>query len=274
MHNTNNILSLPPERLIKAKVCRILFGSASLVHCPYCNRTGCVRRNEKFQCKRCGHAWSLTSLTWMKGMKLSWRSFWGLIWCYNNRVPIDQSTRLLKISRPTVYRWYELFRKNLPDHEDVRLEGIVQIDEAYFGRKKKGGVAVVAAKERHSSKVAATVIPASSVNRHDITPFLRQFVKPESKLFSDGAMIYRGIAKHWPVEHEFDVHRKGEFGKTSVIEGFWGCLRTYIRRMYHHVTVQKLPEMVKEYQHRLMHKEMFDSPSSLLVKILPTVSFA
>lgn len=269
-----NILSIPNERMIKAKVCRILFGNTTLVKCPYCARTGCVRRDEKFQCRRCNKAWSLTSLTWMKGMKLSWRNLWGLLWCYNNKVPIDQSCKLLKLSRPTVYRWYDLFRKHLPDHEDIRLEGIVQIDEAYFGKKKKGQVAIVAAKERNSSKVAARVIPRPSVARTDITPFLRQHLTPGSKLWTDGAMIYRGIARYWPLEHSYDIHRKAEFGKTSEIEGFWGCLRTFIRRMYHHVTTKKLPQMLKEYQHRLMNKEMFDSPSSLLTIILPKVSFA
>lgn len=273
MHNTNTILSLPTERQIKAKVCRILFGAASLVNCPYCQRTGCVRRNEKFQCKRCKRAWSLTSLTWMKGMKLSWRVFWGLLWTYTNKVPIDQSCRLLNISRPTVYRWYDLFRKNLPDLEEIRLEDTVQIDEAYFGGRKKG-VAVVGAKQRGKSKVAAFVIPASSVQRHDVVPFIRQHVVPGSRLWSDGAAIYRGIGNHWPVKHDYDVHRKGEFGKTSEIEGFWGSLRTFIRRMYHHVTTAKLPEMLKEYQCRLMQPEIFTSPASFLQKTLTKVSFA
>jgi len=206
-------------------------------------------------------------------MKLSWRDLWGLIWAYNNKVPIDQSGRLLKLSRPTIYRWYELFRNNLPEQDDVRLEGTIQIDEAYFGGRKKG-VAIVAAKQAKTSKIAAFVVPASSVQRHDITPFLRQHVAPGSRLWSDGALIYRGIGRHWPVEHAYDIHRKGEFSKTSEIEGFWGCLRTFIRRMYHHVTVAKLPEMLKEYQCRLMHPEMFDSPSSFLHKTLTTVSFA
>lgn len=269
----NTILSIPHESMIKSKVCRIQFGAASLVKCPYCSRTGCVRRNERFQCKRCNRAWSLTSLTWLKGMKLSWRTFWGLLWAYANRVPIDQSCKLLKVSRPTVYRWFELFRQNLPAQDGVRLEGTIQIDEAYFGGRKKG-VAVVGAKQRNSSKVAAFVVPANSVQRHDITPFLRQHVAPGSKLWSDGALIYKGIGRHWPVEHGYDIHRKGEFSKTSEIEGFWGCLRTFIRRMYHHVTVAKLPEMLKEYQCRLMYPEIFDSPASLLQKTLTTVSFA
>ncbi len=149
----------------------------------------------------------------------------------------------------------------------------MQIDEAYFGGRKNG-VAIVAAKQRGTQKVAAIVVPASSVKRHDIAPFLRQFVAPGSTLWSDGAAIYRGIQRYWPLEHDRDIHSKGEFGKTSEIEGFWGSLRTFIRRMYHHVTVAKLPDMLKEYQSRLMYPEMFDSPASFLAKTLTTVSFA
>lgn len=269
----NTILSSPSERTIKAKVCKIIFGHAYNVRCPYCSRSNCIRYDEKFQCRRCGRAWSLTSLTWMKGMKLTWRQFWGLLWTYTNKVPIDQSKKLLKISRPTIYRWYGLFRKHLPDLDHVCLEGTIQIDEAYFGGRKKG-VAIVAAKQRKTSKVAAFVVPASSVQRQDITPFLRQHVAPGSKLLSDGAAIYRGIGKYWPVEHAYDIHRKAEFSKTSEIEGFWGCLRTFIRRMYHHVTIEKLPEMLKEYQYRLMYPEIFENPSSFLSKTLTYVAFA
>lgn len=273
MHHLNTILSIPPEGMIKSKVCRILFGSSYLVRCPYCSRTGCIRRNTRFHCPRCGQCWSLTSLTWMKGMKLTWQNFWGLLWAYTSKVPIDQAGRLLKLSRPTIYRWFGLFRKHLPHLEDVRLEGAVQIDEAYFGGRKKG-VAIVGAKQKGTSKVAAIVIPASSVDRADITPFLRQYVVPGSRLCTDGAKIYKGIGRYWPVEHDVDIHKKFQFAKTSEIEGFWGCLRTFIRRMYHHVTVKKLPEMLREYQHRLMHPEIFDSPASFLAKTLPTVSFA
>lgn len=205
-------------------------------------------------------------------MKLSWSTLWKLLWCYGNRVPVDQTQKLLGISRPSIYRWFGLFRRNLPE-TDIRLEDCVQIDEAYFGGRKNG-VAVVGAKQRGTKKVAAFVIPASSVQRHDIVPFLRQHVVPGSKLWSDGAAIYKGIKNHWPVEHAHDIHRKGEFSKTSEIEGFWGSLRTFIRRMYHHVTVQYLPQMLHEYTTRLMYPEIFQNPASLLTKLLPHVSFA
>jgi hypothetical protein len=206
-------------------------------------------------------------------MKLPWRKLWGLLWAYINKVPIDQAGKLLGLSRPSLYRWYGLFRNHLPEQDEVRLEKTVQIDEAYFGGRKKG-VAVVAAKQRKTSKIAAFVVPASSVERHDVTPFLRQHIVPGSKLWSDGAAIYRGIAKHWPVEHAYDIHRKAEFSKTSEIEGFFGSFRTFIRRMYHHVTVKNLPEMLKEYQCRLMHPQIFVSPASFLYKTLTHVAFA
>lgn len=205
-------------------------------------------------------------------MKLSWQKFWRLLWCYGNRLPVDQTQRLLRLSRPSIYRWFALFRKHLPEM-DVRLEKCVQIDEAYFGGRKKG-MAIVGAKERGKRKVAAFVVPASSVQRMDIIPFLRQHVRPGAKLWSDGALIYKGIKNHWPVQHSYDIHRKGEFSKTSEIEGFWGSLRTFIRRMYHHVTVQYLPEMLHEYVSRLMYPEIFKNPASLLQKLLPNVSFA
>jgi transposase-like protein len=267
------VLPTPPERLLKARVARLLFRHATFATCPHCARKGCIRRNEKYQCPRCKKCWTLTSLTWMKGMKLSWSQFWQLLSCYTHKIPIDQTQRLLKISRPTIYRWFGLFRSNLPDLEEVRLEGVVQMDEAYFGGRKKG-VAIIAAKQQGAKKVAAWVVPASSVKRTDIMPFIRQYVAPGSKLYTDGAAIYKGIGNHWPLEHSYDIHRKGEFGKTSVIEGFWGSLRTFIRRMYHHVTTAKLPEMLKEYQCRLMYQEMFENPANLLPKLLPQFPFA
>ena len=267
-----SILATPPERKIKASVCRTLFGTTSLVRCPYCTRTGCVRRDKKFQCRRCGKAWSLTSLTWMKGMKLSFTVFWRLLWCYGNKVPVDQTQRLLRLSRPTVYHWFMLFRKNLPEL-DLRLEGTIQMDEAYFGGRKNG-VAIIGAKQRGTRRVVARIIPASSVDRRDILPFIREHIAPYSKFCTDGASIYKGIGKHWPLEHAYDIHKKFEFAQTSEIEGFWGAFRTFIRRMYHHVTVSHLPALLHEYQLRLMHPEIFRDPASLLTKLLPSVSFA
>ena len=81
-------------------------------------------------------------------------------------------------------------------------------------------------------------------------------------------MIYKGINKWWPVNHQRDIHNKWEFGKTSEIEGMFGVLRTFIRRMYHHVTPEYLPEFVAEFAVRFSHPEIFESPIEYLQKTL------
>ena len=91
--------------------------------------------------------------------------------------------------------------------------------------------------------------------------------QPKSKLQTDGAGIYRGINNWWQVVHKRDIHRKWEFGLTSEIEeGMFGNLRTFIRRMYHHVTPEYLPEYVSEFCVRFSSPEIFYSPLTYLEK--------
>ena len=69
----------------------------------------------------------------------------------------------------------------------------------------------------------------------------------DPQLHTDGAGIYQGIERWWPVQHRRDIHKKLEFELTSEIEGLFGNLRTFIRRMYHHTTPEKLLEIVSEF---------------------------
>lgn len=146
----------------------------------------------------------------MRGMKLSWKQFWGLLWTYTQKIPVDQTGKLLGVSRPTIYRWYRLFCKHLPDGEDIRLDENIQIDEAYLGRRDKKA-ALLAAKQKGTSKVAVPVIQKGSVDKASAVSFLQQFARPGTLVHSDGALIYKGLHRSWPVSHEYDVHRKGEF---------------------------------------------------------------
>ena len=74
--------------------------------------------------------------------------------------------------------------------------------------------------------------------------FLEENIAPYAKLNTDGASIYKQIGKWWPVYHIRYIHRRFEFEHTSKIEGMFGVMRTFIRRMYHHVTPDKLGELI------------------------------
>ena len=101
--------------------------------------------------------------------------------------------------------------------------------------------------------------------------FLFQKIKPGTELWTDGAMIYQGIERWWPVVHTKDIHKKFEFTHTSEIEGMFGCLRTFIRRMYHHVSAEEMPAYVREFCFRFSSPELFENPLYYAEKALTLV---
>lgn len=197
-------------------------------------------------------------------MRISYQKFWLILWCWTTQIPVRQAAVLSHTSRKGIYHWYELLRSNLPD-DPVLLEQILQLDEAYFKNN-----ALVMAKQKGTRKLAFEVIRGSrkSVQREHAVSFLQQYVKPRSKLHTDGAAIYKTIDQWWPVKHRVDIHAKWEFELTSEIEGAFGNFRTFVRRMYHHVTPGKLPELAREFCFRFSSPEIFDSPLKYLQKTL------
>lgn len=265
MYQLNQI---PSEAQIKKLLRRIVFGST--IHCPLCNSRKTTTFETRFRCRTCRYKFSLLSHTWLAHLRLPLPQFWLVLWCWTSQVPVKQTALLTRLSIPTIYHWFEAFRSHLPEDQNL-LEHLVQLDEAYFGsRSKKTLRALFLGKQVDSRRLAFKLISSDPV-RENAWDFLRQNIAPETKVATDGAKIYRGMNKWWPVEHSYDLHRKFEFEQTSEIEGLFGCLRTFIRRMYHHVSCDKLPGLVLEFCVRFSHPEMFESPYQYLLITLHLV---
>lgn len=172
---------------------------------------------------------------------------------------------LSELSEKAVRHWYDLFRSHLPFEQEL-LEAIVQLDEAYFGGKM--GAALLLGKQVGTRKLAWHVLPHTTPAKEDAWAFLQTYVKPDTTLQTDGGAIYKNIHEWWPVNHKYELHKKWEFVLTSEIEGSFGNLRTFIRRMYHHVTIEKLPGIVGEYCFRFSHPDMFKNPCYYLQNTL------
>ena len=120
-----------------------------------------------------------------------------------------------------------------------------------------------------SPKLAYELIYKSHPNRLDANSFLFEKVQPGAKLWTDGAIIiYKQSERYWTVEHTSDKHNKFEFQHTSEIEGTFGILRTFIKRMYYHVTAEKFPDYVREFCFRFSNPELFESPQLYFEKTL------
>lgn len=264
MYQLNQI---PSEAQIRKYLRRLVFGKN--VFCPECHSRKVVRYATRYRCRTCRLKFSLLSHTWLAHMRLSLPTFWLLVWAWTSAIPVKQAAALTHISRVSVYAWYGEFRLHLPAESHV-LERIVQLDEAYFKK-----AALLMGKQKGTRKLAYDIIFQPSVDRYQATQFLFQKVKPGTKLWTDGAAIYKGIERYWPLkEHHRDLHCKWEFGKTSEIEGIFGNYRTFVRRMYHHHWSENLEEYVREFCFRFSSPELFENPRYYLEKTLSLVPIA
>ena len=257
---------IPSEAKIKQQLRKIIFGKN--LHCPRCHKRDIYSSENRYRCRKCRKPFSLLSGTWMEGIKLNLRTFYALLWCWTQKIPVRQTHKLCHLSEVSVYAWFRMFRSHLPDLQPI-LNGKVQMDEAYFR-----SLSLLLAKQVGTKKLAHQMIFKNSVDKTEAAQFIFQTIEPNSKLHTDGSTIYKGIDQWWQVRHKVDIHKKFEFGLTSEIEGMFGNLRTFIRRMYHHVTPEYLPEYVSEFCLRFSSPEIFISPNDYLLKTLKPVPFA
>src|ERR1700722_4425152 len=230
---------IPSEAQIKKQLREIIFGKN--MACPRCrSRKGKASEN-RYRCLKCRKPFSLLTGTWLEGTKLNLRTFYALLWCWTQQIPVKQTHKLCHVSEVSVYSWFRTFRLHLPDFEAI-LAGKVQMDEAYFKN-----TSLLLAKQVGTKKLAHQLIFKNSVDKTEATNFLYHWIEPNTRLQTDGSWIYKNIHKRWQVDHRVDIHKKFEFGLTSEIEGIFGNLRTFIRRMYHHASPEYLPEYVREF---------------------------
>ena len=256
---------IPSEAKIQKFIRRILFGKN--LFCPDCNSRDVVTYGKRYRCRSCRGKFSLLSHTWLSNLKISLQELWLVLWCWTTQIPVKQAMSVTGLSKKAIRYWYKTFRNNLPV-KHVLLEAIIQLDEAYFGNFR--GYALLMAKQKGTKKLAYKVF-SEEPTKHDAVTFLKQYVKPGSIVCTDGFTIYAGIHKHHPVTHKVDIHKAWEYSNTSEIEGIFGNLRTFIRRMYHHITPETLEEIVSEFCFRFSHPEMYGNPWYYLTKSLHLV---
>jgi len=201
--------------------------------------------------------------TWFRGSKLNYRQVFQLLHCWQQRHSPGSARLATGLSYTTVQRWYWRFRALIPPDDATQLlSGIVEVDEAYFGRKRYGAQTIVMGGiERDTGKLKLAVIP--DTEQDSLEGFLEQHVDRSSLVVTDYHAGYQQI--DWlGFGHESWNHSKGHFAGTNHIESLWSALKRYLRKLYGCIPTGRLRLILNEWMARHNSLRLFASPTTFL----------
>jgi transposase-like protein len=176
-------------------------------------------------------------------------------------VSAKQIQRETGVTYKTAWRMFKQIRTLMA--EDVKLEGSsVEVDEAYYGGKRKGGGGRPMRGDKQKSpilgmverggKVVAKVIPDTTAKT--LCGNIREYVMPASTVFTDELNAYNTVSEgrrytHQRINHSSKVYVVGNV-HTNTIEGFWSLIKRGIGGVYHSVSQKYLQSYLDEYSFR------------------------
>ena len=154
-------------------------------------------------------------------------------------------SRDIGVSQPTAWFMLHRIREAWAGENGGPFDGPVEVDETYFGGKRKnmskekrkeiadtgrgtaGMTAVVAMKDRDSNKVTAQVV--TDTDAATLQGFVTEHAAPDAKVYTDDAADDAAAYKGMPFEHESVRHSVGEYVRdmahTNGVESFWSMLK-------------------------------------------------
>lgn len=146
---------------------------------------------------------------------------------------------LTGINRNTINHWYKIFRLAIyawQIKEFKRIFGEAEIDESYFGAKRKRGFRGKLKRGRGTQKqpvfgifkrnghVYTEIIP--NCKKRVLQPIIRGKIDPSTIIYSDKWRGYDGLVdvgydRHFRVNHSENEFSKGDNIHINGIENFW-----------------------------------------------------
>ena len=184
--------------------------------CPKCGHTEAfdIKSRSLYQCKACNHQASVTAGTIMDGTRTPLRK-WFLAFYYMSEDKRGISALALKaklgIAYQTAWSMCHKIRHAMGERDEgYKLDGIVELDEAFFGSPAEGGkrgrgtdktavfVSVSLTKDGKPEFARMKVVESGdgeSVNGETARKFVGAAVAKGSEIRTDGLNIYNALAK-------------------------------------------------------------------------------
>ena len=240
-----------------------------------------------FQCAHCNCQESVTAGTLLHRTRtplLKW--FWAAyLLCQDKRgISAMHLSRELDLRYPTAWTMLHKLRRALAEQKPFVLDGVVEVDESYYGGKGDPGIfgrslanenrlLLVMAVERklargkkmpgikHSGFVAgsAKVGLLDSASVEELGDFLKASLKPGANLLTDGWAAYVGAGqgfKHEPVI-QGDPRNAGRI--LPLVHLQFSNLKSWLNGTFHGVSRKHLPAYLTEWNYRFNRRGLISN---------------
>jgi transposase-like protein len=232
-----------------------------------------VKGRTAYACETCGnHIFPLAGTIFEKTSTSLRLWFYAMYLMGSTRCGISakQIQRETGVTYKTAWRMFHQIRKLMS--EDLRLGGPggVEVDEAYFGgrrkndagrllRGNKGRNTTVLGVVERKGRIMAQVSPELTMAA--TSALVKEYVLPETMIYTDDASAYNALPRldgmgyqHRRINHTHKVYVMGEV-HTNTIEGFWSLVKRGIGGVYHSVSAKYLQSYLDEYSFRYNRRD-------------------
>jgi transposase-like protein len=186
--------------------------------CPRCGSAGSwTGTRGRLICKACKHQSSVTAGTIFQDTRKPLRMWFRAVWHVTSQKNGASAVSLQHVlglgSYLTAWTWLHKLRRAMVRPGRDRLQGTVEVDEAYWGAEEEGvigrytvdkAIIVVAAEENGRSIGRIRLARIPDLTRASLHGFIAEAIEPGAVVRTDGLQAYRGLSGY---THERQVQR-------------------------------------------------------------------
>jgi transposase len=226
--------------------------------CVFCGSYRLWRtRRGYLKCRKCKR---------QKGKRILQREL-RIIVGFHQQIPANRLAVDFGINYRTVERVYRRLREviyHMCELEGAKMSGEIEIDDAYFGGRRKGnrgrgafGKSVVLGLLEREGRVYTRIVYSLSANT--LMDIIRKRCRKGSVYHTDAYRSYRSLkrfGKHLTVNHQKELvsKRKGYHSHINGIEGFWSFAKHGLYQ-YRGVSRANFHLYLKEMEYRFNHRK-------------------
>ena len=223
--------------------------------CVYCDSNKLYRlKDNRIKCKNCNKKYSLSRL----------RKKILMLYYFYLELSAKKTSDEIELDYGFVHKTFMQFRKQIAVYcnaEAEKLNGELELDESYFGGKRKGNrgrgannKAIVFGILERKGKVYTKIV--ENVSKETLMKEIESKTLKGSVFYTDGWKSYNSLEQYG--KHNIIKHDENKFADNhnhiNGIEGFWSYAKEKFRK-YHGINKSNYPFYLKEMEFRFNNRD-------------------